>query len=98
MDVAILTISAIVGLLGLAGLITSLLNASPGQTKIIRLLAWPGIKPSDRVALPLSATLFLVGVAFFLIASPSAPIWLLALIVIAAFVSGVMLGFRRTEA
>ena len=98
MDVAILTISAIVGLLGLAGLITSLLNASPGQTKIIRLLAWPGIKASDRVALPLSATLFLVGAGLFLSASRSAPFWLLALIVAAGFASAVMLGLRRTEA
>ena len=98
MDVAILTVSAIVGLLGLAGLITSLLSASPGKTKIIRLLAWPGIKSSDRVALPLSATMFLVGVALFLIAARSAPIWLLALIVMAGFVSAVMLGLRRTEA
>jgi hypothetical protein len=98
MDFAILIFSAIIALLGLAGIITSLVDSSPGKTRIIRLLAWPGIPPSDRIALPLSVTLFLVGLALFLNASHAAPTWLRVLVIAACGISAIKLGLSRTEA
>ena len=97
MDSLILVVGAVIAVLGLLGIAVAAFHRSPGNTRIIRVLAWPGIKPTDRIALPLSATLTCAGLLLSLNAWHRAPTALWLVIAAIGVASAVTLGLRRSE-
>ena len=98
MDALISISGALIAFIGLCAILTSLIHKSPGKTRIVRAISWPGLKPTDRIALPLGGVLACCGILLASIAWDGAPIVFLALVAICGAVSAVMLGIRRSEA
>ena len=98
MDSAILAAGVMLALSGLAATATALLHRSPGQSRVIRFLTWPGIKPTDRIALPLGLTFTCFGIVFALTSLPGSPNpWVVLPILAIGMISAVFLGIRRSE-
>ena len=97
-EIVLLVLSAVIALSGLCATAVALFHPTPGQTVVIRLLSWPGIKPTNDIALPLGVSMLSSGTLFALIALPDhPPFWILISLVIVMVVSGLVFGLRREE-
>ena len=97
-EIMLLVLCVALALGGLCATAVAIFHPSPGQTRVIRILAWPAIKPSNDIALPLGVSMFSFGTLFGLISLPAQPpLWLLISLVFLMVVSGLVLGLRREE-
>ena len=96
MDSILLIIFFIIAALGLCAIMVGLFHPAPGQTRLIRALCWPGIRPSDDVALPLGCLLFFIGAA--ITSSSWLPFSARMALILAGFVSAIILLRRRSDA
>ena len=87
---------ALLTIIGLGAVAVALLHPHPAQTRFIRALCWPGVKPEDRLALPLGGLLFCSGAA--LSSSAWLPFSVRVALVLLGATSAIIFGLRRSEA
>lgn len=96
MESFLLIIFAMVAALGLCAMLVGLFHPAPGRTRLIRALCWPGITPSDGVALPLGCLFFFTGAA--MTSSSWLPFSARMALVLAGVVAAIVLLRRRSDA
>lgn len=96
MDSLFFVFFTVLAAIGLCTILVALFHPAPGETRLVRMLCWPGIKPGDQVALPLGSLFFFVGAA--MASAAWLPFSARMVLVLAGVVSAIALLRRRSEA